>query len=170
MEHLRPVHSRVSAVIVTTPQAVALLDAMKCLSFARAVDLPVLGIIENMSGYVCPCCGEVSNVFSTGGGEALAKREKVPFLGSLPVDTELVTLLDAAQGADAVTEDTSSDGDPCGGALEPGGFELWRLYGKTSSAKLFETITERIVHALPTMEGEIEASGAIPFQSDTKVM
>ena len=68
IEHMAPVHPRIAAVIVTTPQAVALLDAMKCLSFTRAVSLPVLGLIENMSGYVCPCCGEISNVFSTGGG------------------------------------------------------------------------------------------------------
>jgi Mrp family chromosome partitioning ATPase len=88
------VHDRLSAVIVTTPQAVALMDAMKSLSFTRAVKLPVLGIVENMSGYVCPCCGEISNVFSTGGGEELARREGVPFLGALPVDTELVSLLD----------------------------------------------------------------------------
>ncbi|EED79636.1 predicted protein, partial [Postia placenta Mad-698-R] len=96
VEHMAPVHSRISAVLVTTPQAVALLDAMKCLSFTRATSIPVLGLIENMSGYVCPCCGEISNVFSTGGGEEMAKREGLRFLGSLPVDTELVSLLDAA--------------------------------------------------------------------------
>lgn len=96
LEHLAPLQPRLSAVIVTTPQAVALLDAMKCLSFTRAVNLPVLGLIENMSGYVCPCCGEVSNVFSTGGGEEMAKREGIPFLGRLPIDPELVTVLDAA--------------------------------------------------------------------------
>ena len=71
---------------------------MKCLSFTRAVNLPVLGLIENMSGYVCPCCGEVSNIFSTGGGEEMAKREGIPFLGRMPLDPELVTVLDAADG------------------------------------------------------------------------
>lgn len=60
LEHLAPVHSRLSAVVVTTPQAVALADAIKGISFTRTVNLPVLGIIENMSGYACPCCGEVS--------------------------------------------------------------------------------------------------------------
>jgi len=97
MEHLAPVHSRLSAVIVTTPQAVALMDAMKCLSFTRTVNLPVLGLIENMSGYVCPCCGEVSNVFSVGGGKEMARREGLTFLGSLPVDTELVGVLDGGE-------------------------------------------------------------------------
>ena len=115
MEHLASLHSRLSAIIVTTPQAVALMDAMKCLSFTRAVNLPVLGLIENMSGYVCPCCGDISNVFSTGGGEDMARREQLRFLGSLPVDTELVTLLDGGQGSDGLL-----DG-----------------YEKTASAKLF---------------------------------
>ncbi|KAK0466445.1 P-loop containing nucleoside triphosphate hydrolase protein [Desarmillaria tabescens] len=54
LEHMAPVHSQLSSVIVTTPQAVALMDVMKCLSFTRAVNLPVWGLIENMSGYVCP--------------------------------------------------------------------------------------------------------------------
>jgi len=122
MEHLAPLHSRLSAVIVTTPQAVALLDAMKCLSFTRAVNLPVLGLIENMSGYVCPCCGEVSNVFSTGGGEEMAKREGIPFLGRMPLDPELVTVLDAADGG--------------------GSSEVMAKYRQTTSAKVFGGITE----------------------------
>jgi Mrp family chromosome partitioning ATPase len=119
LEHLGPIRSRVSAIIVTTPQAVALMDAMKCLSFARAVDLPVLGLIENMSGYVCPCCGEVSNVFSTGGGEEMARREGLLFLGRLPVDTELVNLLD-------------------------GGEEVLVRYGGTSSAVIFRTLAVHV--------------------------
>lgn len=139
MEHMAPVASRLSAVIVTTPQAVALLDAMKCLSFTRAVSLPVLGLIENMSGYVCPCCGEISNVFSTGGGEEMARREGLKFLGSLPVDTELVTLLDAAETAPA----TGSDA-----AAEAQSFELLRRYQQTSTAPLFSKIVEEIVRTL----------------------
>ncbi|KAI0784983.1 P-loop containing nucleoside triphosphate hydrolase protein [Abortiporus biennis] len=135
LEHLAPVHSKLSAVIVTTPQAVALLDAMKCLSFTRATNLPVLGLIENMSGYVCPCCGEVSNVFSTGGGEEMAKREGLKFLGSLPVDTELVTLLDAAEG------DHSSN---AGVDESTTGFGLWERYQQTSTAPLFNKIVEKI--------------------------
>ncbi|CAE6476780.1 unnamed protein product [Rhizoctonia solani] len=99
LEHLAPVHDRLSAVVVTTPQAVALADAVKGVSFTRAVNLPVLGVIENMSGYACPCCGEITNVFSKGGGKSMAEREKVHFLGSLPIDTQLVELLDAAPPA-----------------------------------------------------------------------
>lgn len=146
MEHMAPVASRLSAVIVTTPQAVALLDAMKCLSFTRAVSLPVLGLIENMSGYVCPCCGEISNVFSTGGGQEMARREGLKFLGSLPVDTDLVTLLDAAETAPADVSDAAADAE-----AQP--FELLRRYQKTSTAPLFAKIVEEIVRTL----GEKEA-------------
>ncbi|EKM61366.1 uncharacterized protein PHACADRAFT_156607 [Phanerochaete carnosa HHB-10118-sp] len=130
MEHMAPVASHLSAVIVTTPQAVALLDAMKCLSFTRAVSLPVLGLIENMSGYVCPCCGEISNIFSTGGGQEMARREGLKFLGSLPVDSDLVTLLDAAEIS----------------------FELLRQYQQTSTAPLFAKIAEEIVRTLSDKE------------------
>lgn len=148
LEHLSPIHSKLSAVIVTTPQAVALLDAMKCLSFTRTVSLPVLGLIENMSGYVCPCCGEISNVFSTGGGEEMAKREGLRFLGSLPVDTELVTLLDAAE--------VEVDQDRLNEETEPNtSFDLMRRYQKTSTAPLFAKIVgeiERILHGQTTSE------------------
>lgn len=132
--------SRLSAVIVTTPQAVALLDAMKCLSFTRTVSLPVLGLIENMSGYVCPCCGEIANVFSTGGGEEMARREGLKFLGSLPVDTDLVTLLDAAETG---TSATATDATP-----ETPSFDLLRRYQQTSTAPLFSKIVEEIIRSL----------------------
>ncbi|KAK0500576.1 cytosolic Fe-S cluster assembling factor CFD1 [Armillaria luteobubalina] len=132
LEHMAPVHSQLSSVIVTTPQAVALMDVMKCLSFTRTVNLPVWGLIENMSGYVCPCCGEISNVFSTGGGEDMARREGLPFLGSLPVDTELVTLLDASDPA-------QTDGAP--------GFRVLERYKSTPSAQIFESIVQKIIHS-----------------------
>ena len=136
---MAPVAGRLSAVIVTTPQAVALLDAMKCLSFTRAVSLPVLGLIENMSGYVCPCCGEISNVFSTGGGQEMARREGLQFLGSLPVDTDLVTLLDAADSGAAEASEADAGGET---------FDLLRRYQRTSTAPLFAKIVEEIVRTL----------------------
>jgi hypothetical protein len=141
LEHLAPIHARLSAVIVTTPQAVALLDAMKCLSFTRTVNLPVLGLIENMSGYVCPCCGEISNVFSTGGGEDMARREELLFLGSLPVDTDLVTLLDAAE--------TKEDANASGNGATDRSFRLFEKYQKTSSSHLFKPIVDTIIAGLP---------------------
>jgi len=144
LEHLGPVHERLSAVIVTTPQAVALMDAMKCLSFTRAVNLPVLGIVENMSGYVCPCCGEVSNVFSTGGGAEMSRKEGVPFLGVLPVDPELVSLLDAAE----ITPKEGSE-FPEEGSHE---FGLVRRYQKTPSAQLFKDVLDKLLDSLSTIE------------------
>jgi NUBPL iron-transfer P-loop NTPase len=144
LEHLSPVHDRLSAVIVTTPQAVALMDAMKCLSFTRAVNLPVLGIVENMSGYVCPCCGEVSNVFSTGGGEEMARKEGVRFLGAMPVDTELVTLLDAAEIKPGEGPEIPHP--------ESRGFGLIKRYQETQSAVLFKSVIEMLLATLPVVE------------------
>src|ERR1700761_7386372 len=70
------------AVVVTTPQAIATADVRKELNFCVKTQVPVLGVIENMAGYMCPCCGEISNVFSKGGGQIMAREADVPFLGS----------------------------------------------------------------------------------------
>jgi len=78
------------AVVVTTPQDVSLLDVRKSIMFARAVNLPVLGIIENMSGMVCPHCGGEVEVFKKGGGEIAAKELGLPFLGRVPLDPRIV--------------------------------------------------------------------------------
>lgn len=80
------------AVIVTTPQAVALSDVRKEMSFCNKVGVNILGVVENMSGYICPHCSECTNVFSTGGGEAMADEYKVDFLGRMPVDPSFVLL------------------------------------------------------------------------------
>ena len=78
------------AVIVTTPQDVAVLDAVKAVKFIEKLELPVIGIIENMSGMVCPHCGEVVDLFGRGGGEKAAGELGVPYLGSIPLDPEMV--------------------------------------------------------------------------------
>ena len=77
------------AVIVTTPQDVAVLDSTKAIKFIEMMELPVLGIIENMAGLVCPHCGEVLNVFGEGGGKKAADKYNVPYLGSIPLDIEM---------------------------------------------------------------------------------
>jgi ATP-binding protein involved in chromosome partitioning len=74
------------AVIVSTPQDLALIDARKGLNMFTRVNVPVLGIIENMSYFLCPKCGERSEIFSHGGGKAEATRLGVPFLGEVPLD------------------------------------------------------------------------------------
>jgi ATP-binding protein involved in chromosome partitioning len=78
------------AVIVTTPQDVAVMDAIKAAKFIGQLDLPVIGVIENMSGMVCPHCGDVIDLFSSGGGKKAAEDLGVPFLGAIPLDPEMV--------------------------------------------------------------------------------
>lgn len=78
------------SVIVTTPQEVAVLDSRKTITFSKQLKVPVIGVVENMSGFVCPECGSVHNLFGTGGGETAAKELGVPFLGRLPIDQKLM--------------------------------------------------------------------------------
>lgn len=78
------------AVVVTTPQEVALLDVRKSLTFCRQLKMPVLGMVENMSGFACPKCGEVVDIFNRGGGQKLAEETGVPFLGAVPLAPEMV--------------------------------------------------------------------------------
>ena len=82
------------ALIVTTPQDVALLDSKKSISFCRELKIPRIGVIENMSGMLCPHCGKEINLFKVGGGEKIAKKMKVPFLGRVPLDPAMVLCTD----------------------------------------------------------------------------
>jgi len=82
------------AVVVTTPQKVAAVDVRKSISFCRQVGVPVLGVVENMSGFVCPRCGEVTPVFRSGGGRRIAEDMGVPFLGSIPMDPKIAESCD----------------------------------------------------------------------------
>lgn len=77
------------AVLVTTPQNVSTGDVRREFTFCRKTQIPVLGIVENMSGFACPHCSECTNIFSTGGGKALAEQLKIPFLGAIPLDQSL---------------------------------------------------------------------------------
>lgn len=85
------------AVIVTTPQDVAVLDARKSIMFARELNIPVLGVIENMSGLICPHCHTRIDLFKQGGGEKAAESMGERFLGSVPLDPELVVLGDSGK-------------------------------------------------------------------------
>jgi ATP-binding protein involved in chromosome partitioning len=73
------------AVMVTTPQEVSIIDVEKAIAMWRKVEVPVVGVVENMSGYVCPSCGHHDEIFSRGGGKNLATRENVAFLGEVPI-------------------------------------------------------------------------------------
>ncbi|HET9354668.1 MAG TPA: Mrp/NBP35 family ATP-binding protein [Sphingomicrobium sp.] len=83
------------AVIVSTPQDLSLIDATRAIDLFRRTDVPILGLIENMAGYQCPACGEVSDPFGQGGAEAGAKRMHIPFLGRLPLSANLREASDA---------------------------------------------------------------------------
>ncbi|XP_021553867.1 cytosolic Fe-S cluster assembly factor NUBP2 isoform X5 [Neomonachus schauinslandi] len=96
VEALRP-YSPLGALVVTTPQAVSVGDVRRELTFCRKTGLQVVGVVENMSGFVCPHCAECTNVFSRGGGEVLASLAGVPFLGSVPLDPELTRSLEEGQ-------------------------------------------------------------------------
>jgi len=82
------------AIIVTTPQDIALLDSRKCVGFLTQLSVPILGILENMSGLTCPHCGKNIDIFKSGGGEKAAKELNVPFLGRLPFDPRIVETTD----------------------------------------------------------------------------
>ncbi|RQW81023.1 MAG: ATP-binding protein [Methanothrix sp.] len=85
------------AIIVTTPQEVSLLDSRKAVNMVKAMKLPVLGIVENMSGLICPHCGEAINIFSAGGGQRMADEMDVPFLGAIPIDPKICALGDSGR-------------------------------------------------------------------------
>jgi len=84
-------------VIVTTPQEVALSTIRKEINFCKKMKFPILGIIENMSGFVCPCCGEKTDIFMSGGGEQLAHEYGINFLGRIPLDPNVALCLDSGK-------------------------------------------------------------------------
>ena len=107
-------------VIVTTPQDVALLDSRKSLRFGAETRIPIIGILENMSGFVCPHCGEVTDIFKSGGGEAAAKELNVQFLGRVPIEPGVVDAGDS-------------------------GMPVVLKYPESASAKAFESIVDKVV-------------------------
>ncbi len=113
-----------AAVIVTTPQELAISDVRRSISFCNTLDLPVLGIIENMSGLACPHCGQVVDLFKTGGGQKLAEEMTVPFLGRLPIDPQIVTAGDS-------------------------GMPFVHRYADSPAAKAFSAVVARIMEAAP---------------------
>ncbi|MCP9451235.1 MAG: Mrp/NBP35 family ATP-binding protein [Nitrospira sp.] len=96
------------AVIVTTPQEVALLDARKSVTFCKDSGVPIIGIVENMSGMECPHCHRQITVFRQGGGEASALDMGVPFLGRIPLDPDVVTQSDAGEPFALFHSDTAT--------------------------------------------------------------
>jgi Mrp family chromosome partitioning ATPase len=120
------------AIIVTTPQDVALLDSRKAVNFSRLLKVPVLGIVENMSGLVCPKCGENIYLFKKGGGERAALEMGVDFLGRIPIDPQMVITSDA--GIPFVT-------DPEPSAVKRAFEQLTELVIKTTDKSKGKTLT-----------------------------
>lgn len=148
-----------SSVLITTPQTTALNDTIKSLSFTKKLSLPVLGLVENMSGYACPCCGDISDCFGRGGGEDMAKRNDIGFLGRVPIDTVLVDLLDAVskgeiQGA-AISDEVDGKTDQGDGSTS---FPLLDRYNATTSSKVWTDITAKIVEGVERRRTDIASS------------
>lgn len=104
-------HPSLSSVLVTTPQAVSLSDVVKELDFTRKTGLRVLGLVENMAGYACPHCGDITPIFGSGGGKDLCDKEGLTFLGSVPIDAEFVKLLDQSHGGQVPLAQEQANGD-----------------------------------------------------------
>ncbi|KIW90627.1 uncharacterized protein Z519_08410 [Cladophialophora bantiana CBS 173.52] len=128
------------AVVVTTPQAIATADVRKELNFCVKTQITVLGVIENMAGYMCPCCGEISNVFSKGGGQIMASEANVPFLGSVPIDTGFGALVEGVKDLPNAT-----NGDPATNGHGPEkSAELVERYKSCGLSPIFADFAARI--------------------------
>lgn len=122
------------AVIVTTPQRVASVNVRKSINFCKQLNVPVIGVIENMSGFVCPRCGEVTSIFLADGGRHMAEDMGVPFLGSIPMDMNI-----AKSGDDGVPFIASHPDSPAAkimkNLIEPLLEEMDKITSKNEKAK-----------------------------------
>ncbi|MGD8571737.1 MAG: Mrp/NBP35 family ATP-binding protein, partial [Gammaproteobacteria bacterium] len=117
------------AVIVTTPQDIALLDARKALKMFEKVDVHVLGIIENMSIHICSNCGHEEHIFGEGGGQSMSKQYDVDFLGALPLDKQIREEVDSGRPTVAVEPDSRIS-------------EIYREIARQAAAKLSKRAKE----------------------------
>lgn len=138
------------AVIVTTPQAISTSDVRKEINFCKKTGVSILGVIENMAGFVCPNCSECTNVFSKGGGEVMAQEFEVPFLGNVPIDPMFIRLIEEGEtpvypqgtiinGTDMQTNGHSETPESNKDAL------LVEKYKSCSLSPLFEGIVKQLV-------------------------
>ena len=94
-------------IIVTTPQDVALVSVRKSINFVKKMNIDVIGIVENMSGFTCPHCGEKVDIFKTGGGKKAADDFKIPYLGSIPLNPEIVEIGDSKEKIEIKDKNTN---------------------------------------------------------------
>lgn len=145
------------AVVVTTPQAVATADVRKELNFCAKTGIKVLGVVENMSGFVCPNCSECTNVFSSGGGELMARDLGLPFLGSVPLDPQFVRLVEAGNVPTYPAGTAARTNNGAGGRTPPdvGADEtlgeqdpLVKKYQRCSLSPLFKAMAARLIESV----------------------
>lgn len=132
---------KTQALIITTPQEVALSDVRKEINFCRKAGLDILGIIENMSGYVCPNCSICTHIFSLGGGEELATSFQLPLLGKIPLDPGFVELIENQSISDTIETDTSAS---CN-LQDTSNWSLPEQYKQCSLYPLFKDIVQKII-------------------------
>jgi Mrp family chromosome partitioning ATPase/predicted Fe-Mo cluster-binding NifX family protein len=137
------------AVIITTPQQLAVIDVKKCITFCRQLNLTVLGVIENMSGFVCPHCNRRTDIFKGSGGKEIAVDLDVPFLGSVPIDSAMVAACDS--GSPFVCYDSQS---PALQALKHV-FEL--LLRPDKQIQINKEAQNNMRIAIPVTEGRLSA-------------
>lgn len=111
------------AIIVATPQDVALSDVRRTVKFCKDASIPILGVVENMSGFICPHCGKSVEIFKSGGAEKLAEAYKIPFLGRIPIDPSITI--------------TGDEGKP---------FMLF--YPDSEPAKAFSKVIDKVIGSL----------------------
>ena len=135
-------------VIVTTPQEVSLIDVKKSIRFCQKTKMRILGIVENMSGFICPHCGKPIDLFKKGGGEKLAQEFGLRFLGRIPIDPRVV--------------DTGDTGRP-----------FIAAYPESPTAKAFEELIRKIISATEEMKRDILEERfmriAIPINTPSKI-
>ncbi|KFA75894.1 hypothetical protein S40288_09682 [Stachybotrys chartarum IBT 40288] len=135
------------AVVVTTPQAVSTADVRKELNFCKKTDIRVLGVVENMSGFVCPHCSECTDIFGSGGGRAMANEFGVAFLGEVPMDAQFIALIE--EGVRPRYPEGTLVGGEVVGDEEPGeGDGLVDKYRGCSLRVVFRGITEKVVRSV----------------------
>ncbi len=144
------------AVIVTTPQRVASVDVRKCVTFCRQVGVPVIGVVENMSGFVCPKCGEETPIFRKNGGLEMSVDMDLSFLGSIPIDPRIGEACDAGRIFVMEERDTPT-GRALREALKPVGDMLPRSEAvpDTSSPKQENSEEKHMRIAIPVSDGKL---------------
>lgn len=137
------------AILVTTPQELALLDVRKCISFCRQLEIPIFGLIENMSGLVCPQCGKKVDVFGRGACQIVAEELGVPILGAVPMDPELARTCEVGSPIVEVSAD-----HPSAQALA-GCFEA--IFQKPKQNQLEQIRSKNMKFAVPINDGRLSA-------------